>query len=382
MFYILWYFCSKVPLELNSLDLSSFTSRQQKESFPFNKDDPKSQRPVKKAVYKLPKTPVSVHRPVEKEGQYHRTKMVDYSSREKTSSKQPRSDLSGKSPFIPMGQTVESGPSRPWCRPSKDAHRQPTERTAKHDPSIKSSQEFSRKSILPAEYKRKPPPLPLKTSPIPANRKRQRDTAGVSSTTSSSSSSAKKSKAKVGWKPLDQPHKDERGGDPPGLVASAVPHRTTRWSSTSTTSEPKPKQPTLASGQDPVAPGPHRVQGAGGPPLTPPYPAVHFKILKKPTFYERSYGNKGTNERTKGGVSSAHAISHGRSSRPADSSGSSRMDRKQTAPVQSVLSTAVERFPSPPRAQDGCSTVPHQPTCQRTSMPPPCKQVCSFLLFV
>ncbi|KAG7265217.1 hypothetical protein CRUP_009104 [Coryphaenoides rupestris] len=62
-------------------------------------------------------------------------------------------------------------------------------------------------------------------------RKRKRDTAGVSSTAYSSSFSSfsvKKSKAKVGWKPLDQSHKDERGGDTPGLEASAVPHRTTR----------------------------------------------------------------------------------------------------------------------------------------------------------
>ncbi|KAK0148127.1 Transcriptional protein SWT1 [Merluccius polli] len=246
---------------------------QQKECPPpSSKDKSNSHRHFKEAVYKLSKTQSSEQRPVENEVGRSRTKTVDIPSGEKTSSRRTKSD--------PSDQTVESGQRSSH---SKDARRQTTEATAKHDPHIKSSQKASSKSIRPAEYK--PPPL---TSTIPRNAcKRKADAARGTTTeepSTTTASSAKKSKAKEGWKEFDKPHEDEKG-DPPGAKhsLSAPPRRTKRWSSISTTratSDQKPKQPSLTPSQGHVTPLSPCVQGAGGS-LTPSRPPVQFKIPKK-----------------------------------------------------------------------------------------------------
>ncbi|CAL8306666.1 unnamed protein product [Lota lota] len=357
---------------------SNANDRQQQKEYPLplNKDDSKSHRQFKKAVYNRSQKNNSEQRPVEIEVGCKSTKNVNIPSRENTPSTQTESDPSWNTTSIPAGRSVDSGLSHPQSRsPTKDTRHQTTERTAKHGPHTASSQRGSRKSVRPAEYKHTPPPL--NTSRVPEKAcKRKADTATTMTTEQGTtpSSSGTESPARGGRKPL----KDERGG-PPGAKSSVRgPRWTPKQSSTSrtrATSDQKPKRPTLAPGPGQVAPGPPCVQRAGGS-LTPQRPAVKFKIPKKtrPTLYLNADGDTNKKDPNEGRGVPSRTTSGRRSLGPADLNGADGPNPKETGRVQAVHSTAVDLFLSSPRGQDGSPTVSHQPLWRCVNVPPPYKQ--------
>ncbi|CAL8267707.1 unnamed protein product [Arctogadus glacialis] len=352
-------------------------SQQQKEyPLPSNKDDSKSHRPIKKAVYKLSKKSVSEQIPVETDVGCKRNQKVEIPSREKTSSTQTKGD-----PSLSTARRPTEGAGRPHPRSvhTKDPLRPTAERTAaQHGPRIPSSQKGSSRSVHPAEQKHKPPSSHTPRVPEKAC-KRKADTATVTTTKPSriTSSSGKESTVRGGWKPLNKPYDDERG-EPPRAKCSvrAPPHLTTEQSSTSktqATSHPRPKRPTwtlagphVAPAGPHVAPGPPCVQGAGGP-LTPQRPAVRFKIPKKTALCLKDGVNNTTVHNEEGRVST-QTTSPRRGPALAGLKGSNGLNPE--GPVQSVHSTAVPPFISPQRGNDGSSAESQQPIWPRVEVPP------------
>ena len=163
-----------------------------------------------------------------------------------------------------MCPTEGSGLSQPWSSHSKDIFGHNTERTARHGPRITSSQKGSSRSVHPAEAHKHMPPS-SNTPLVPEKpRKRIADTATVMTTKQSrtTSSSGKESTARGGWKPLNKPHKGERG-EPLRAKSSvgAQPHLTTEQSYTSKIQAPSHQRPKRLRGP-PQGPPVFRERGA------------------------------------------------------------------------------------------------------------------------